>query len=114
MISAHFHVHLTDGSVESGVSVLLIHVVHVGSGLIFNDDSEGFNVSWLSFEDFVYRENLSLSALGLEKSSQMIPELRLGDDVAPCEESQCIDFGLGVLFSGGFSTHYEELPNLKY
>ena len=54
MVSAHLHMELTDSSVQTGVSVLFVHVVDAGSGLIFKNNAESFNVSWSSFEDLVY------------------------------------------------------------
>ena len=66
MVTSHFLMQLTHGSVEVSVSVLFIHVVNSGSGLIFQDDAECFNVVGSFFEDFVYGEDLTLSALGLE------------------------------------------------
>ena len=53
MVTSHFLVQLTHGAVQVGVSVLFIHVMNSGSGLIFQDDSEGFNMVWSFFEDFV-------------------------------------------------------------
>ena len=66
VVTSHFLVQLTHGAVQVGVSVLFIHVMNSGSGLIFQDDSEGFNMVWSFFEDFVNWKNLTLSALGLE------------------------------------------------
>ena len=43
----------------------------------------------------------------------MIPEFGFGDDVVSSEESQSIDFGVGILFSGLFSAHDKELPDLR-
>ena len=44
---------LTDSSVEVGVSVLLVHVMDSGSGLILQNDAESFNMVWSFFEDLV-------------------------------------------------------------
>ena len=66
MVTGHFLVQLADGSVEVSISVLLVHVVDTSSGLIFQDDSEGFNMVRSFFKDFVYGEYLTLSALGLQ------------------------------------------------
>jgi hypothetical protein len=43
----------------------------------------------------------------------VIPEFGFGDDVVSSEESQSIDFGVGILFSGLFSAHNKELPDLR-
>jgi hypothetical protein len=53
VVSGHFCVELTDGSVEGDISVLLVHVVVSGSGLIPQDYSEGLNMAGSSLEDLV-------------------------------------------------------------
>jgi hypothetical protein len=85
VISAHFHMELTDCSIEWDVSELLIHVVNAGSGLISEDNAEGFDMIGSSLENLVDWQNLSLSALGLELSSQMITEFGFSDDIISCE-----------------------------
>ena len=104
---------LTDSSVQSGVSVLFVHVVDSSSGLILEDDAESFDMTWSSFKDFVDWKDLALSAFGFEKSSQMVPEFGFGDDVVSSEQSEGVDFGIGVLFSGEFSSHDKELSDLR-
>jgi len=70
-------------------------------------------VTWSSFVDFIDREDLSLSAFGFKEPSQMVPELRFGDDVVSCEQSQGINFWVGILFGWEFSSHNKELSDLK-
>ena len=53
MVTGHFLMQLTDGSVEVGISVLLVHVVDSGSGLIFQNDAESFDMVWSLLEDLV-------------------------------------------------------------
>ena len=100
VISCHFCVKLTDSTIQGNISVLLVHVVVSSSGLVSKDDSEGFDVIGSALEDLVNSKNLSLSALGLELSSQVVPKLGLSDNFISCEESNGIDFGVSVLFSG--------------
>ena len=103
MVTSHFCVKLTDGPVDRDVSVLFIHIVVSGSGLISENDAESFNVIWSSLKDFVHGENLSLGTLGLELTSQMVPEFGLSSNFISCEKSDSIYFGacisLGWLFS---------------
>ena len=56
---------------------------------------------------------MTLGTLGLELTSEMVPEFRFGDDFVSGEESDGIDFGVGILFSGLFSAHDKELPDLR-
>ena len=113
MVTSHFLVKLAHCSVQAHVSVLLVHVVNSCSWLILEHDTEGLDVVGSSFEDLVDWEDLSLCTLGLEESSQVVPEFAFGDDVVSCEQSEGIDFGIGVLFSGLLSSHDKELSDLR-
>jgi hypothetical protein len=112
VISCHFSVKLTDSTIQGNISVLLVHVVVSGSGLVSEDNAEGFHVIWSTLEDLVDSENLSLSALGLELSSQVVPKLGLSDNFISCEESNGIDFGVSVLFSGQLASEHKVLSDL--
>jgi hypothetical protein len=79
MVTGHFGVQLTDGSIEGDVSVLLVHVVVACSGLVPKNDSEGFDVVGSSLKDLIYRQDLTLSTLGLELTSEVVPEFRFGN-----------------------------------
>lgn len=74
VVTSHFHMKLADSAVEGDVSVLFIHVVNSGSGLISEDDAESFDVIGSFFIDFVDSKNLTLSSFSLELPSKMIPE----------------------------------------
>ena len=66
-----------------------------------------------SLEDFVDGEDLSLSSFGFELSTQVVPEFGLGDDFIACEESNSIDFGIRVLFSGQLASKDKVLSDLS-
>ena len=112
MVSSHLSVKLTDSTIQGNISVLLVHVVVSGSGLVSEDNAEGFHVIGSTLEDLVDSENLSLSALGLELSSQVVPKLGLSDNFISCEESNGIDFGVSVLFSGQLASEHKVLSDL--
>ncbi len=80
VVTSHFHMKLTDSTVEGDVSVLFIHVVNSSSGLISEDDAESFDVIGSFFVDFVNSENLTLSSFSLELSSKVIPEFGFGNN----------------------------------
>lgn len=113
MITSHLSVELTDSTVESDISELLVHVVVSGSGLIPQDDAESLDVIGSSFEDFVDSQDLSLSSFGLELTTEMVPELSLGNDFVASEESDSVYFGIGVLLGGSFAAKDEILTNLS-
>ena len=64
-------------------------------------------------EDLVDGENLALGSFGLELSTQMVPELGLGDDFVSGEESDGVDFGVGVLVGGKFASEDKVLSDLS-
>lgn len=105
MVTGHFHMELAYCTVERDVSVFFIHVVDSGSGLISEDDSECLDVIGSPFEDLINRQDLSLSTLGFELPSKVVPELRLGDNFIGGKESDGINFGTGVLLSRNLSSH---------
>lgn len=53
MITGHIHVQLTDSSVQGNISVLLVHVVVSGSGLISEHYSVSFDMVGSFFVDLV-------------------------------------------------------------
>ena len=113
VITGHLSVELTDGTVEGDVSELLVHVVVSSSGLIPQDDAEGLDVIGSPFEDFIDGQDLSLGSLGLVLTTEMVPELGLGNDFVASEQSDSIYFGVGVLLGGIFAAEDEILTNLR-
>ena len=81
VITSHFHMKLADSSVEGDISEFFIHVVNSSSGLISEDNAEGFDMVGSFFIDLINWEDLSLSSFGLKLSSKMIPEFRFSDDL---------------------------------
>lgn len=112
MIAGHLCVELTDGSVEGDVTVLLVHVVVSGPGLVPEDNTESFDVVGSALEDLIDSEDLSLGALGLELTPEMVPEFRFGDDFVLGEEADSVYFGAGVLLSRQFASHHKVLSDL--
>lgn len=113
VVSGHLGVELADGSVEGHVSVLLVHVVVGGPGLVPQDNAEGLDVVGLPLEDLVDGEDLSLGSLGLELATQVVPELGLGDDLVPGEETDGIDLGAGVFLGGQLPSEDQVLSDLN-
>ena len=66
-----------------------------------------------SFKDLVDGKNLTLSSFGFELSTQVVPELGLGNDFVSCEESDGIDFGIGVFFGGELASKDKVLSDLS-
>ena len=96
MITSHLRVELTDSTIEGDISELLVHVVVSSSGLIPQDNAEGFNMIGSPFEDLVNSQDLTLSSFGLELTTEMVPELSLGNHFVASEESDSIYFRVWV------------------
>lgn len=53
VVSGHLGVKLANSSIKGDISVLLVHVVVSGSGLVPEDDAEGLNMVRSSLEDLI-------------------------------------------------------------
>ena len=81
MVTGHFHMELTDCAGKGNISELFVHIVDTSSGLISENDSIGFDMVGSAFENLIDGENLSLSRLGLELSSEMVPKFGFGNNL---------------------------------
>jgi len=113
VVTGHLSVKLADSTVEGDISELLVHVVVSSSGLIPQDNAEGLDVVGSSFEDFVDGQDLSLSSFSFVLTTEMVPELALGNDFVDSEQSDSIYFWVGVLLGGEFAAEDEILTNLS-
>ena len=113
MITSHLSMELTDCSIQRYISVLFVHIVISGSGLISEDNSECFDMSWSSFEDLVDCKDLTLSSFGLELSTKMVPEFGFGYNFVSSEKPNGIYFGARVLLGWIFPTQYQILSDLR-
>jgi len=109
VLAAHFHVELGNSTVEGDVSEFLVHVVHSGSGLVFEGNGVGLDDSGVLFEDLADAEDLTLGSLELVESSSLEPELGSSNDWVGGEDSDGDNFGLLNLLSGGSSTGHQVL-----
>lgn len=112
VVSGHFCVELADCTVQGHISVFLVHVVVSSSGLIPENDTEGLHVVGLALENLVDGKDLSLGALGLELSSQVVPEFGLCNDVVAGEETDGVNLGVSILLGGQLAAKHEVLPDL--
>ena len=72
--SGHFSVHLSNSSVEGGITVLLVHVVDTRARVITNPYSKVFNLVGLSLVNLLKREDFTSGRLGLAQRSHVVPE----------------------------------------
>jgi hypothetical protein len=99
--TSHIVVHLTDGSSESQVSVLLVHIVSTASASVTEPDGEVLHLSWGLIEDLGNIEDLTASSFSLCQRFHVVPELRLGDDLVTSEDLHSENLWTWIL--GGWS-----------
>jgi hypothetical protein len=61
VVSGHFGEELRHSGVQRNISVFFIHIVHGGSGLVFQNNSVGFNGRSISFINFLNGNDFSSS-----------------------------------------------------
>ena len=107
MSSGHIVVHLTDGTSESDVPVLLVHIVSSASASVTEPDGEVLHLSGVLLEDLSDIENFTTSSLSLRQRLHVIPELRLSHNLVTSEDLHSIDLWARVL--GGWSSTTNKL-----
>jgi hypothetical protein len=103
--TSHVVVHLTDGTSESDISVLLVHVVGTASASVAQPDSEVLDLSGVLLEDLSDIEDLTTGSLGLSQRFHVVPELGLRDNFVAGEDLHSVDLRARVLGSGSSTTN---------
>lgn len=80
-------VHGLNSTNSGDVSVLLVHVVDTGSGLVSDPDTEGLHLGWGGLRDDVDGDDLTGSLLRLVQLLQEVPVTRLGNNGVRSENS---------------------------
>ena len=106
MIASHFHMQLTDCSIQCNVSVFFIHIVDASSRLIPENNSESFDMAGSSFKDLIYRENLPLCTLSFQLPPEVIPEFGFCNNLIRRKQADSIDLRSGLLLRRSLSSHH--------
>lgn len=88
--TGHFTVHLGDGSAETVVSVLLVHVDNIVSGVILEDNTVVSDSVGASLKDLADGNDLSLGSSDLVLSLHLVPESGSSDNSVLCEDSDSV------------------------
>lgn len=80
-------VHGLNGTDSGDVSVLLVHVMGTGSGVVSDPDTKVLNLGWLGLANDVQRDDLTGSLLDLVQLLQEVPVSRLSDNVVGSKDS---------------------------
>ena len=103
--TSHIVVHLTDGTSESQVSVLLVHIVCTTSASVTEPDGEVLDLSWGLIEDLGNVKDLASSSLCLCQGFHVVPELRLGNYLVTSEDLHSENLWAWVLGSWSSATN---------
>ena len=102
--TSHIVVHLPDGASQSGVSVLLVHIVGAASASVTEPNGEVLDLARALVEDLSNIQDFSAGALGLCQGLHIVPELGLSNDLVTSEDLHSENLGARVLGGGGSTT----------
>ena len=105
MSTGHVVVHLSNGTSQSDVSVLLVHIVSSASASVTEPDGEVLHLSWVGVEDLSNIEDFSTGALGLGQRLHIVPELRLSNNLVTSEHLHPVNLWAWVLGGWGSTTN---------
>jgi len=108
MSGSHVSVTLCDGSTDSEVSVLPVHVMGSRSGVVSQPDSKVLDLQGLPLLDFLHGDDLSGGLLELPELTQKVPESTLGDNGIWSEDPHSVKRSLWLIFSWCFTTNHFE------
>lgn len=97
MTGSHVTVALGDGSSDGVVTVLSVHVVVSGTGIVLEPDSVVLDGSGVLLELLLDREDLSVGLLHTTKHGDEVPETGLGDDMVGGEDLHLPDWSHWLL-----------------
>ena len=101
MPSSHLIEALGDSPTGGQITVLAVHIVGTGSGIVTEPDSNVFDDAGVLLYDFNAVEDFSSGFLHLTELVHVVPELGFGNGGVGCEDDHAVCLGVGVL--GGCS-----------
>ncbi|GMT21344.1 hypothetical protein PFISCL1PPCAC_12641, partial [Pristionchus fissidentatus] len=99
MASSHVTIHLGDGSGDADITVLTVHVVVAGTGIVLEPDTVVLDGSLVLLEDLLDLKDLSVGLLQTTEHRDEVPETGLGDDGVGGEDLHLVDGSDGLLLS---------------
>lgn len=92
----HVLVESLDSIRSRHLSVLLVHVVSAGSGVVSDPDAEVLDTERVLLGNLVKTDDLTVGLLDLLQLGEEVPETGLGDDLVGSENSHAVELGGGV------------------
>lgn len=102
----HLRVELVNGASESQVTILAVHVVGAGAGVIFEPDGVILDDAGVAFNKLVDVQNLARGLLHFVHLVQKVPEAGLGHYFVWRKDLHPKHRGVGVSLSGHVPSHY--------
>ena len=100
MSCGHILVQRLDSLGTAHLSVLLVHIVGAGAGVVADPDTEVLDFEGAFLVDNIQRYDLAIGLLHLAQLHQEIPEAGLGDHSVGCEDAHSVEFGGWVRVGG--------------
>lgn len=90
MSSRHILVEGFDGVGAAHLTVLLVHVVSAGAGIVSDPDAKVLDLEGALLVDDVQRDDLAVGLLDLSQLHEEVPEAGLGDHGVGSEDSHAV------------------------
>lgn len=91
MTGSHLSVHLLNSTIQSSVTVFLVHVVITSSTLIPQPNPIILDCGWVLLKNLIDCQHLTIALLDFLKLPQKIPELRFGANLICGPELHAVD-----------------------
>ena len=105
MSSCHILVQSLDSIGAAHLSVLLVHVVGAGAGVVSDPDAKVLDLERSLLVDDVQGDNLAVRLLNLSQLHQEVPEAGFGDHIVWCENAHAVQLGRRVGVRGQMATN---------
>lgn len=96
----HIAVALGDSTANGQITVLAVHVVGTGTGIVAQPDAEVLHAQRSLLQDALDRDDLTGGLLELTQLPQEVPETRLGHDLVRCEDVHLEQRRVRILLRG--------------
>lgn len=92
---SHVLVQGLDGISAAQLTVLLVHVVGTGAGVVADPDAKVLDLGGALLVDLVDRNDLTVGLFDTTELGQKVPETGLGDNLVRSKNAHAIQLGLG-------------------
>lgn len=110
---SHVAVALGDSGTDGQVTVLAVHVVGTGTGIVTQPDSEVLDLQRRLLGDLLEGHDLAGRLLELVQLTQEVPETGLGHNVIRGEDPHFVHSRVGLLVGGQLAANHLEFLELQ-